>query len=167
LEIKSKNNGIAACTQTYKGDLQFPLWINYHYKMGIKHFYIYDHTLSSETTLHINLKEYIDLNIVTIVPWHIDQWDDMKYYPVSEKWITHQIWSQNDCIRRYGYLHSWILISDVDEYVIPAGNFSNFIDLLNTIPPFYCAFQILHYSFRRHINESLPEIDRPSMFFAH
>jgi hypothetical protein len=133
--------------------------------MGIKHFYIYDHTPSNETTLHKTLKDYIDLNIITIVPWYIDQWDEFEHHPSSGNWITHQIWSQNDCIHRYGYLHSWILISDVDEFVLPMGNFSNFPDLLNTIPPNYCAFQILHYSFRDLINKSLPEEDRPSMFF--
>ena len=130
--------------------------------MGIKHFYIYDHSLSNETSLHETLQDYIHLNIVTIIPWHLDQWDQFKHHPTHHNWITHQIWSQNDCIRRYGYLHSWILISDVDEYVIPMGRFYNFIDLLKTIPPFYCAFQILHYSFRDFINKSLPAEDRPS-----
>jgi hypothetical protein len=163
LKMRSNNNEIGACTQTSNHDLEFPLWINYHYKMGIKHFYIYDNSLSNQTSLHKTLKDYIDLNIITIIPWHFDQWNGFKYY--SSNWINHQVWSQNDCIHRYGYLHSWILISDVDEFILPMGKFSNFLDLLNTIPSNYCALQILHYSFRDLIkNKIIPEEDRPSMF---
>ena len=159
-EGRSPNAEIVVCTQTSKHDSQFPLWINYYYRLGIKHFYIYDHTPSNETTLHETLKDYLHLNLITIIPWYIDQWKGFEYQ--SENWIAHQIWSQNDCIHRYGYLHSWILICDVDEFIFPMKNISNFHDLLNPIPLNYCAFQVLNYSFRDLINNSLPAEDRPS-----
>lgn len=155
-------NGIGACTQTAHHDSEFPLWIDYHYQMGIDHFYIYDHAPSNETTLYKTLEYYLERNLITIIPWHIDRWNRLKHHPTN--WIKHQIWSQNDCIRRYGHLHSWLLISDVDEYVVPMGSFNNFTQMLNYIPPNYCALQILHFSFGGLQNETsiLPK-DRPSM----
>jgi hypothetical protein len=162
----NKSYMIGACIQTRHHDLTFPLWLNYHYKMGIDHFYIYDHAPSNETQLHKTLKSYIDLNIITIIPWHVDQWDGFKYHPTVSNWIAQQIWSQNDCIRRYGYLHSWMLISDVDEFIFPKGQFHNFKELVQIVPPNYCALQILHYTFRHfQSNNTIREEDRPSMFF--
>jgi len=134
--------------------------------MGIDHFYIYDHTPSNQTRLHKNLKFYIDLNIITIIPWYIDQWNGFKYHGASSEWIAHQIWSQNDCIHRYGYLYSWLLISDVDEYIVPMGKFNNFKQVLNIVPPNYCALQVLSYNFKG-LQGSKPveEYERPSMLF--
>jgi hypothetical protein len=159
---------IGACTQTSHHDLYFPLWLNYHYTMGIDHFYIYDHAPSNETRLHKTLKSYIDLNIITIIPWHVDQWNGFKYRGSPSDWIAHQIWSQNDCIHRYGYLYSWLLISDVDEYIVPMGKFNNFKQMLNIVPSNYCALQVLHYYFKglQETNISIAEEDRPSTYFV-
>ena len=155
---------IGSCTQTSGHDKKFSLWIDYHYQMGIEHFYIYDHSISNETSLHRTLKYYIDLDILTIIPWYVDQWNHFNYHSSVSNWITHQIWSQNDCIRRYGYLYSWILISDVDEFILPMGKYQNFTHILRFIPPNYSALQILHYSFRGLPNEtSILSEDRPSM----
>ncbi|CAF1304370.1 unnamed protein product [Adineta steineri] len=165
---KSRNRNstlIASCTQTSHHDLYFPLWINYHYKMGIDHFYIYDHAPSNLTRLHHSLKSYIDLNIITIIPWYIDQWNGFKYRSSPSEWIAHQIWSQNDCIHRYGYLYSWILISDVDELVVPTGNLTNFKQMLDIVPSNYCALQVLSYNFKSlHNNITISEEDRPKKF---
>ena len=161
-EVKSK--GIGACTQTAHHDAQFPLWIDYHHQMGVDHFYIYDHALSNQTKLHRSLQYYINQNLITIIPWHMDHWNGFEHH--STYWIKHQIWSQNDCIRRYGHLHSWLLISDVDEFILPVNSFHNFTQLLDFIPSNYCALQILHFSFRGLENEtSIPAEDRPSMSF--
>lgn len=83
---KNENNKsykIGACTQASHHDFTFPLWLNYHYKMGIDHFYIYDHAPSNQTHLHKTLKFYIDLNIITIIPWYVDQWNEFKHHSSS------------------------------------------------------------------------------------
>lgn len=156
---------IAACTQTaFFLQMSFPLWINYHYKMGIKHFYIYDHAPFNTTRLHQTLKSYIDYNIVTIIPWHVEQWDGFDRHSSSLEWISHQIWSQNDCIHRYGHRHSWMLISDVDEFVCPMGIFKNFQPMLDQVHANYSAVQLLQYGFKYLFNETRPtEEDRPSI----
>ena len=167
LEKKRKSNKkvglnvIGACTQTAHHDAEFPLWLDYHHQMGIDHFYIYDHAPTNQTTLHKTLKYYLEKDLITIIPWHIDYWNNFEHHPTH--WIKHQIWSQNDCIRRYGHIHSWILISDVDEFVLPMEPFINFTQILNYVPSNYCALQILHFSFRGLQNETsiLPQ-DRPS-----
>jgi hypothetical protein len=166
LENKNENKSssmIAACTQTSLYDFNFPLWINYHYKMGINHFYIYDHARSNQTRLHQSLKSYIDYNIITIVPWYIDQWEQCEHHSSPLDWISHQIWSENDCIHRYGYLYSWMLISDVDEFVVPMGELTNFRQVLDKVPPNYCALQVLNYNFRGLFRDPPVEgKDRPS-----
>ena len=157
---------IAMCTQTSRYELNFPLWINYHYKMGVDHFYIYDHAFSTETRFHESLKSYIDHGIITIVPWYIDQWNGFEHHGSPLDWVSHQIWSENDCIQRYGHLYSWMLILDVDEFVFPMGKFTNFKQILNTIPAHYCALQVLNYNFRGLSTDLHVEgKDRPSMLF--
>jgi hypothetical protein len=162
----NKSHMIGACTQTSHHDSHFPLWLNYHYKMGIDHFYIYDHAPSKETHLHKTLKSYIDLNIITIIPWHVDQWNGFKHHASPSDWVFQQVWSQNDCIHRYGYLYSWLLISDVDEFIVPMGKFNNFKHMLDIVPPNSCALQVLNYNFKGlQSNISIAEQDRPSMLF--
>ena len=39
-----------------------------------------------------------------------------------------------------------MLISDVDEFVVPMGSNRNFEQVLN-VPPQYCAFQLAQYTF--------------------
>ena len=160
-------NNLAACTQTSHGDFNFPLWINYHYKMGINHFYIYDHAPFNQTILHKTLKSYVDYNIITIVPWHVDYWKGFETHGSPSEWISHQIWSQNDCIHRYGHLYSWMLIEDVDEFVLPMGEFRDFTQMLNEVSTNYCALQVLNYDFRALWNDtSVTETNRPSMLFV-
>ncbi|CAF1064820.1 unnamed protein product [Rotaria sordida] len=84
----------------------------------------------------------------TIIPWHIDHWHGFQHHATPSEWIAQQIWSQNDCIYRYGYLHSWMLISDVDEFVVPMGQYRNFDQILAVVPSNYCALQVLHYRFK-------------------
>jgi hypothetical protein len=156
---------IAACTQTSHHDDEFPLWLKYHEALGVGHFYIYDHARFNETRLHKTLRAYIDSDLVTIIPWYIDQiWQGFEHYATPSHWIAQQIWSQNDCLRRFGYLHSWMLVSDIDEYIVPAGVHRNFEQILAVVPPNYCALQLFHYPF--HASESAGDRepkDRPSM----
>jgi hypothetical protein len=121
------------------------------------------HARSNQTRLHQSLKSYIDYNIITIVPWYIDQWEQCEHHSSPLDWISHQIWSENDCIHRYGYLYSWMLISDVDEFVVPMGELTNFRQVLDKVPPNYCALQVLNYNFRGLFRDPPVEgKDRPS-----
>ena len=162
---RSVSSSIAACTQTSHHDDEFPRWIEYHRSLGIGHFYIYDHAPFNITRLHKTLRSEIDRDLVTIVPWHVEHWQGFQRSPNQSDWIAHQIWSQNDCIHRYGSLHTWMLISDVDEFVVPMGSNRNFEQVLD-IPPQYCALQLLNYFFyndesRKPVVEAPPK-DRPS-----
>lgn len=160
-----KASMIAACTQTFHRDEQFPLWLNYHYKMGVGHFYIYDNAPFNETRLHHSLRPYIEADLVTIIPWYSNQWNDFKHPWTLTNWVAFQVWSQNDCIHRFGHLHAWLLMSDVDEYVLPMRRFRHFKQLLDSVPSRFCALQVLNNNFRGLTNQmSIAPEDRPSMF---
>ncbi|CAF4881474.1 unnamed protein product [Rotaria sp. Silwood1] len=106
----------------------------------------------------------INFKLITLIPWHIDHWQGFQHHATPTDWVAQQIWSQNDCIHRYGYLHSWILISDVDEFVVPMGQYRNFDQILAVVPSKYCALQVLHYRFKalKRVGTSEPK-DRLSM----
>ncbi|CAF1315964.1 unnamed protein product [Rotaria sordida] len=104
----------------------------------------HEHTLCLECVIP---KEAVNSNTLTI-NLMLNHWHGFQHHATPSEWIAHQVWSQNDCIYRYGYLHSWMLISDVDEFVVPMGQYRNFDQILAVVPSNYCALQVLHYRFK-------------------
>lgn len=93
-------------------------WIEYHRLIGVSHFYLYD-TASVDFPKRI-LRKYISEKLVTLVPW-----PDVSQ-TLGEK-ETH-IWSLG--IQTIAYQHAiqlkqketkWLIILDVDEFLIPTG----------------------------------------------
>lgn len=113
------------------------IWLEYNILIGIKHFYIYDNAPYNLSRLHYDLQHYVEIGIVTLVPWHPETWLGFKFY--STQWIKHQIWSQNDCIQRYGPFHEWLGIFDVDEFPISLQRNATLSDILGKVPAKYCS----------------------------
>lgn len=74
--------------------------------IGIEHFYIYDH-LSSDN-LESFLRSYIEINIVTVVPW---PYKSLKGY----HWNMMQSASMNRALKNVGPFNRWMDYFDVDE----------------------------------------------------
>lgn len=94
--------------------------------MGVSHFTLYNHTIGDE--VGCILKSYVDQNLITILPWKLN----IK----SQKEIRTEglFASLNDCLYRYMYRYKYILMIDLDEYIVPHSNSTlpELISFLNT-----------------------------------
>lgn len=84
--------------------------------LGVEHFTLYNHTIGKE--VDCILKSYADQGVINILPWKLD----MK----SQKEIrTEGLFAAlNDCLYRYMYQYKYILMIDLDEYIVPHTNTS-------------------------------------------
>lgn len=87
-------------------------WIEYYRLIGATHFYLYDHG-SSDNPLSI-LKEYIDQNIVTYVPWNAPVIQNTPFSTVQPPTFTHSL-------ANFRKFSQWIAFFDIDEFIIPVG----------------------------------------------
>ena len=129
---------IAVCTMVKHGytDL-LKIWLEYNILIGIKHFYIYDNALYNQTRLYNDLQHYVEIGIVTVIPWYSGTWAGFKFH--STYWVKHQIWSQNDCIQRYGHNHEWLGMFDVDEFPVSLQRNVALSNILGKVPPKKCS----------------------------
>ena len=82
-------------------------WINYHLRLGVTKFIIYDN--SSNNTLSTILEDYIKQNIVLLIKWNYP-------YITNISGISGQTTQQNHSI--YAFKNSkYIGLFDIDEYV--------------------------------------------------
>lgn len=77
-------------------------WIEWHKKMGVEKFYIYDNG-STDGTSEI-LQPYIKSGLV-----------DYRYYPGYRR----QIAAYDDCISRHRMETRWLAFIDIDEFIVP------------------------------------------------
>lgn len=77
-------------------------WIEWHRKMGVEKFYIYDNG-STDSTREV-LQPYIDSGVV-----------DYRYFPGQKK----QIAAYDDCIDRHRFDTRWLAFIDIDEFIVP------------------------------------------------
>lgn len=80
----------------------FKEWIEWHRKMGVEKFYIYDNE-STDDTRKI-LDPYISAGIV-----------EYRYFPGYRK----QLAAYDDCIERHRFDSRWIAFIDLDEFIVP------------------------------------------------
>ena len=93
---------LAICAIAKNEGPYFKEWIEWHRKMGVEKFYIYDNE-STDNTREI-LQPYIDSGIV-----------DYTYYPGYRK----QIAAYDDCMTRHREDSRWIAFIDLDEFIVP------------------------------------------------
>jgi hypothetical protein len=74
-------------------------WLNFHYKLGVSHFYLYNDR-SEDDYLNV-LKPWMDKGLVTLKDWH--QLGQSSAY--------------NDCIKMHRMEARWIAIIDLDEFL--------------------------------------------------
>jgi hypothetical protein len=82
-------------------------WVDYHLKLGVSRFIIYDN--SANSTLADVLSDYIKQNIVFLIRWSYD-------YAKHESGISGQTTQQNHSIHTFRNA-KYIGLFDVDEYV--------------------------------------------------
>lgn len=93
---------LAVCVIAKNEGPYFEEWIEWHRKLGVEKFYVYDND-STDNTREI-LSPYIDLGIVEYIP-----------FPGYRR----QLAAYDDCFRRHRYDTRWLAVIDMDEFIVP------------------------------------------------
>lgn len=80
----------------------FKEWIEWHQKIGVEKFYIYDND-STDDTKEI-LRPYVEAGIV-----------EYTFFPGFKK----QLESYDDCLKKHRFDTRWIAFIDLDEFIVP------------------------------------------------
>ncbi|QES90520.1 glycosyltransferase family 92 protein [Rhizosphaericola mali] len=89
-------------------------WIDYHQKIGVEHFYIYNN--DSQISPKPLLRKHLKSGLVTLIN-------------IPGK--NQQLNAYNLCIQKYGSLSKWIAFIDIDEFIVPKstnGNLREFLE---------------------------------------
>lgn len=98
---------LSVCSIVKNEGAYFKEWLDWHIRMGVDHFYIYDNE-SDDNTLQV-LQPYIDKGIITYKLW------ESRGIRVRRR----QIAVYDDCINRYRYDTHWLAFIDLDEFIVP------------------------------------------------
>ncbi|MEN0056496.1 MAG: glycosyltransferase family 92 protein [Mucilaginibacter sp.] len=105
---------VAICCIAKHEDPYLTEWIDYHLKIGVSRFYIYDN--ESSIPISTTLSAYIKKGVVVVEP-------------ISG--MVKQMPAYSHCIANYGSECQWIAFIDVDEFIVPktlTGNLPEFLD---------------------------------------
>ena len=93
-------------------------WIEYHLRVGVEHFYIYDNN-NIDTSVKNVVTKYVEKGIVTYIPWpypyKLYNYYLKPFWPVDSHFYT-QISQMHHALYKFAYETKWILACDVDEY---------------------------------------------------
>jgi hypothetical protein len=109
---KYKHN-VAICCIVKNEDIYFEEWIDYHIKIGVTHFYIYDN--ESANPVSNVVASYIKQGFVTV-----------ETILGTEKQTT----AYGECLKKYKDECQWLAFIDVDEFIVPKtlnGNLPEFL----------------------------------------
>ncbi|CAL4137470.1 unnamed protein product [Meganyctiphanes norvegica] len=120
LDIKKEEvkNSFAVCIKPlhfeYNNVNQIIEFIELNKLLGVEHFTMYNHTIGPD--VDCILKKYQKQGLLDIHPWTLE----MK----SQKEIrTEGLFAAlNDCLYRYMYKYKYILMIDLDEFIVPHSN---------------------------------------------
>ncbi len=107
---------LAICAIAKDEGPYFKEWIDWHLKMGVEKFFIYDNE-STDTTRDV-LAPYIEAGIV-----------EYNYFPGYRR----QLAAYDDCIERHRLDTRWLAFIDLDEFIVPVKD--------KTIPDFLQRFE--------------------------
>lgn len=93
---------LAVCAIAKNEGPYFQEWIQWHQKLGVEKFYIYDNE-STDNTKEV-LKAYIEAGVVEYV-----------YFPGQKK----QLAAYDDCLGKHRFDVRWLAFIDIDEFIVP------------------------------------------------
>lgn len=102
-----------------KDEHYLPEWIDYHLKISVQQFFIYDN--GSATPVDVTLKSYIENGFVTVE--HI----------AGE---VQQMIAYAKCLKKHGPSCKWIAFIDADEFIVPKTFTGNLGEFLVPFEPF-------------------------------
>ena len=108
LQLRMRNNQVSPkyyltiCAIAKNEGPYFEEWINWHSKLGVEKFYIYDNE-STDNTKQI-LEPYIQSGLVEYI-----------YFPGKRQ----QLLAYDDCLEKHRLDANWIAVIDLDEFIVP------------------------------------------------
>jgi hypothetical protein len=133
-DINRKKHNMSICTATKRADRQHMVeWIEYHRLLGVNHFFIYLTVIDQQDydKVYDNLRDYIDENILTIVPWQfmncVRNMGSGRWMPYRKKGEIHwfrppsaiaQSTALASCYSRFKYTSKYIAHIDDDEFLV-------------------------------------------------
>eukprot|EP01024_Parvocaulis_polyphysoides_P063953 TRINITY_DN7416_c0_g3_i4.p1 TRINITY_DN7416_c0_g3~~TRINITY_DN7416_c0_g3_i4.p1 ORF type:complete len:439 (+),score=32.90 TRINITY_DN7416_c0_g3_i4:1494-2810(+) len=121
---------VAACVMVKDEHLDIMEWIAYHRYIGIGKFYIYDNNSVPPMIdmlrfpLSRGFVEYQYINDTFLVDDYLitrkynEYKRNHKYWGTTELVNSVQVWAMTNCVRNYADRHKWIVLIDVDEFLI-------------------------------------------------
>lgn len=107
-------------------------WIEYHRKVGVDHFYLYNNE-SGDEYLTV-LETYIQEGVVELIDWPTQ-------HPEIHFADGAQLDMCNDVLRKSRGSTKWLAIIDIDEFMVPMSG-TNIPAILNRLPPEAGAFYL-------------------------
>lgn len=88
-------------------------WIEYHKRIGIEHFWLYNN--NSTDDYKDKLESYIQQGLVTLIEWpSVQEGNDFNNFS-----FTVQPRAYSDAINRSKGVTKWLMIIDTDEFLVP------------------------------------------------
>eukprot|EP00934_Nitzschia_sp_Nitz4_P007326 Nitzschia sp. Nitz4//scaffold88_size82704//53664//56296//NITZ4_005298-RA/size82704-augustus-gene-0.83-mRNA-1//-1//CDS//3329559512//7316//frame0 len=110
-------------------------FISYHKLIGVDHFYLYDNSAAfsndPENSLHSIAALFPD--DVTVIDWPSKVCNNNKNNVDSPGERSSQYAAEASCRLRFGPHTNWIAQLDLDEYVVPMGNATTILPLLDKL----------------------------------
>ncbi len=107
-------------TTLFKYEVDFlEEWIEYHQRVGVEHFYIYENNTIADKRIAEILKPYIDKGLVTHILWPYPY--EFYNYKLRMLWPNDafsytQLPQINHALYKFAHETEWLLSCDVDEY---------------------------------------------------
>lgn len=119
IDLRYFNVSLATTTKNLNSDILYE-WILYHSLIGVEHFYIYNLDRRDMDFNKLQLKPFLDANIITIIHW--------PYLPVTnQKAITIEHIAMYDWLKKYGFLNKFIGDNSIHQFYFPAIQFHSLI----------------------------------------
>lgn len=115
-DIPEPKHYLAVCAIAKDEGKYFREWIEWHHKLGVEKFYIYDNE-STDNSKEI-LQPYIDVGLV-----------EYTYFPGQKM----QLAAYDNCLERHRYDTRWLAFIDIDEFIVPVKD--------KSIPEFLQRFE--------------------------
>jgi hypothetical protein len=108
-------------------------WITFNKMLGFDHFYIYDN--SAAFTIESSLEPFEDIfpGDVTVIKWPSKVCNNNPNNVDSVGERSSQYAAESSCRLRFGPHTHWIGQFDIDEYLVPMGNFTSLLPLLDKL----------------------------------
>jgi hypothetical protein len=111
---------LAVLTKVKQEDPYLDEWIEYHYRLGVGRFYIYDDAVSAATEQL--LQKYVTRGIVEYIPQHSEGGGHMLQRDMFNHWVSHY---QQETV--------WISQLDVDEFMFIDASYKGSPVLLSAL----------------------------------